>query len=47
MASAFSYSLIASGGGNGNTPSKISETAIGLNVKFLPDVGAYKEAEYK
>ena len=41
MAFAFSNSLIESGGGN--TPPKISGTTIGTTMKFLPDVGIYKE----
>ena len=46
MASAFSDSLMTSKGG-GNSPEKISETAIGMNIKFLSDVGIYQEAENK
>ena len=44
MASAFSDSLIASGGGR-NIPRKISGTTNGRTMKFLPDVGFYKEAQ--
>ena len=43
MASAFSDSLMASGGG-GSTPPKISGTTKGMTMKFLPDVGIYLEA---
>ena len=42
MASAFSGSLMASGGGS--TPPEISGTTKGMTMKFLPDVGVYKEA---
>ena len=40
MASAFSGSLMASGG-DGFTPPKISGTTKGMTMKFLPDVGIY------
>ena len=42
MASAFSDSLIASGGWF--HPPEISGTTKGMTMKFLPDVGVYKEA---
>ena len=42
MASAFSDSLMASGGGS--TPPEISGTTKGMTMKFLPDVGIHKEA---
>ena len=42
MASAFSDSLMTSGGGS--TPHEISGTAKGMTMKFLPDVGVYREA---
>ena len=38
MTSAFSDSLMASGG------AEISGTTKGMTMKFLPDVGVYKEA---
>ena len=41
MASAFSDSLMASGG---DAPPEISGTTKGMTMKFLPDVGVYKEA---
>ena len=45
MASAFSDSLMASGGeGGGSSPPKISGTIKGMTMKFLPDVGINKEA---
>ena len=44
MASAFSDSLMASGGGVWFHPPKISGTTKGMTMKFLPDVGVYKEA---
>ena len=47
MASAFSDSLMASGGGFGSTPPEISGTTKGLTMKFLPDVSVYKEARNK
>ena len=43
MAPAFSDSLMASGG-CGSTPPEISGTTKGMTMKFLPDVGVYKEA---
>ena len=43
MASAFSDSIMASGGG-GFQPPKISGTTKGMNMKSLPDVGMHKEA---
>ena len=43
MASAFSDSLMAFGGGN--YPPKISGTTKGMNMKFLPDAAIYKEAQ--
>ena len=43
MASAISDSLMASEGG-GSTPPKISGITKGMTMKFLPDVGVYKEA---
>ena len=42
MASAFSDSLMASG--RGVHPPEISGTTKGMTMKFLPDVGVYKEA---
>ena len=42
MASAFSDSLMASGGWF--HPPKISGTTKGMTMKFLLDVGIYKEA---
>ena len=44
MASALSDSLMASGGWGGSTPSEISGTTKGMTMKFLPDVGVYKES---
>ena len=46
MASAFSDSLMASGGGV-PPPPKISGTTKGMTMKFLPDVGIYNEARNK
>ena len=43
MTSAFSDSLVASEGG-GSTPPEISGNTKGMTMKFLPDVGVYKEA---
>ena len=43
MASAFSESLIASGGVV-PPPPKISGTTKGMTMKFLPDVGIHYEA---
>ena len=45
IASAFSDSLKASGEGGGSTPPEISGTTKGMTMKFLPDVGIYKEAQ--
>ena len=45
MASAFSDSLMASGGEVVPPPPKISGTTKGMTMKFLPDVGVYKEAQ--
>ena len=42
MASAFSDSTMASGGWF--DPLEISGTTKGMTMKFLPDVGIYKEA---
>ena len=33
------------GGGLETTPPKISGTTLGMTMKFLPDVGNYKEAQ--
>ena len=43
MASAFSDSFMASGGGWFHPPN-ISETTKGMTIKFLPGVGIHKEA---
>ena len=43
MASAFSDSLMTSVGGGPPLP-KISGTTKGMTMKFLPDVGVYREA---
>ena len=45
MASAFSDSSLASGGLE--TPPKISGATEGTTMKFLPDVGIYKESKIK
>ena len=44
MASAFSDSLMAFGGGGVPSPPKISGTTKGMTMKFLPAVGIHKEA---
>ena len=44
MASAFSDSLMASGGGWKHPP-EISKTTKGMTMKFIPDGGTYKEAQ--
>ena len=46
MASAFSESLVASGGWN-HPPPKISGTTKGMVMKFLPQVSIHKEAQIK
>ena len=45
MASAFSGSLMASGGGT--TPPEISGTTKGMTMNFLPNVDIHKEARNK
>ena len=45
MASAFSDSLMTSGMGMWIHPTEISKTTKGMTMKFLPDVGIYKEAQ--
>ena len=44
MASAFSDSLMASGGGVISRPPEISGTNKGMAMKFLPDFGIHKGA---
>ena len=44
LPSVISNSLMASGGGANSIPPEISETAKGVKMNFLPDVGIHKEA---